>query len=109
MRLLKSVLLTGMLWTSVVTSIAQNLPTGPSGFSHRAESGLMSPRDMRPRDFDAPASAGAAAGGFVRPSTNCSAENAVIDQQKKTIALMQMRIAELEGSKASVAKAGDKK
>ena len=105
MRLLKSVFLTGMLCTSAVTSIAQNLPTGPSGFSRRDESGLMPPRDMRPRDFDAPA----AAGGFVRPPINCSAENAVIEQQKKTIALMQLRIAELEGSKASVAKAGDKK
>ena len=106
MRLLKSVLLIGMLCTSAVTSIAQNLPTGPSGFSRRAEVGAPPPAGMPPHDFNASA---AAIGGLVRPPLGCSAENAVIEQQKKTIALMQLRIAELEDSKASVAKAGEKK
>ena len=46
MRLLKSVLFTGMLCTSAVTPIAQNLPTEPSGFSGRAEVGAPSLRGL---------------------------------------------------------------
>ncbi len=107
MRLLKSVFLTAAFCAFTVTSYAQNVPRGPTGFSHQSDTARPAAWGMRARD-EGPSYGAPSHHNPPGSSNGCTAERQAIDAKNELIAGLRKRIQELEATRP-LARAGGSK